>query len=71
MTPHMLRHTWATLLLNAGTPILAVRSILGHKNSDTTLRCCGIASFGEGDVLTDRGHLDNQRVPLALFTASG
>jgi integrase len=35
--PHQLRHTCATLLLNAGAPILTVQSILGHKFIDTTL----------------------------------
>ncbi|PID86974.1 MAG: hypothetical protein CSB13_01720 [Chloroflexi bacterium] len=34
---HQLRHSCATLLLNAGEPLLAVQAILGHKNLDTTL----------------------------------
>ncbi len=36
-TPHQLRHSCATLLLNAGAPILAVQAILGHEHVDTTL----------------------------------
>ena len=37
VTPHQLRHTCATLLLNAGAPVLTVQTILGHKFIDTTL----------------------------------
>ncbi len=32
VTPHVLRHTLATLLLNQGAPIAAVQSILGHAS---------------------------------------
>jgi site-specific recombinase XerD len=38
VTPHQLRHSCATLLLNAGAPILTVQAILGHKHVDRTLR---------------------------------
>jgi integrase len=38
ITPHQLRYSCATLLLNAGTPILTVQRILGHQNVETTLR---------------------------------
>jgi integrase len=37
VTPHQLRHSCATLLLNAGAPVLMVQTILGHKHVDTTL----------------------------------
>ena len=36
VTPHVLRHTLATLLLNQGAPIAAVQSILGHASPTTT-----------------------------------
>ena len=49
-TPHQLRHTCATLLLNAGAPVLTVQTILGHKHVDTTL---GYARLYDGTVAAD------------------
>jgi len=49
-TPHQLRHSCATLLLNAGAPILTVQTILGHKHIDTTL---GYARLYDGTLAAD------------------
>jgi hypothetical protein len=49
-TPHQLRHSCATLLLNAGAPVLTVQTILGHKHIDTTL---GYARLYDGTVAAD------------------
>ncbi|MBK6794081.1 MAG: phage integrase family protein [Anaerolineales bacterium] len=38
VTPHQLRHTCATILLNAGMSVLGVQKLLGHKYVETTLR---------------------------------
>jgi site-specific recombinase XerD len=38
ISPHQLRHTCATMLLNAGMSILGVQRILGHKYVETTLK---------------------------------
>ena len=38
VAPHHLRHTCATMLLNAGMSILGVQKLLGHKYVETTLR---------------------------------
>jgi site-specific recombinase XerD len=38
VTPHQLRHTCGTMLLNSGMSIFGVQAILGHKHVDTTLR---------------------------------
>jgi integrase/recombinase XerD len=48
--PHQLRHSCATLLLNAGAPILTVQAILGHKQLDTTLT---YARLYDGTVAAD------------------
>jgi integrase len=48
--PHELRHSCATLLLNAGAPILAVKTILGHRHIDTTM---GYARLYDGTLATD------------------
>ena len=50
VTPHQLRHSAATLLLNAGAPVLTVQLILGHKKIDTTL---GYARLYDGTAAAD------------------
>ena len=37
MSPHRLRHTLATLLINAGMPIVSLQKLLGHQNINETL----------------------------------
>jgi integrase len=49
-TPHQLRHTCATLLLNAGAPVLTVQAILGHQHIDTTMQ---YARLYDGTIAAD------------------
>ena len=37
ITPHMLRHTYATLLYTAGVDVLTASKLLGHSNVEVTL----------------------------------
>ncbi len=50
ITPHQLRHSCATLLLNAGAPVITVQALLGHEKVDTTL---GYARLYDGTVASD------------------
>lgn len=50
VTPHQLRHSCATLLLNAGASVLTVQATLGHRYLDTTL---GYARLYERTVADD------------------
>ena len=38
VTPHVLRHTFATLMINQGAELVEVQSLLGHAKPETTLR---------------------------------
>jgi site-specific recombinase XerD len=50
VTPHRLRHTCATRLLNAGMPVTSVQTLLGHENLATTM---GYAQLYDDTVRKD------------------
>jgi len=38
VTPHLFRHTYATLLLDAGTDLRVIQTVLGHRCLASTMR---------------------------------
>jgi len=43
-TPHQLRHTYATSLINAGMSLQALMALLGHVTTEMTLRYASLAA---------------------------
>jgi site-specific recombinase XerD len=44
VTPHQLRHTYATSLINAGMSLQALMALLGHVSTEMTLRYASLAA---------------------------
>jgi hypothetical protein len=44
VTPHQLRHTYATNLVNAGMSLQALMALLGHVSAEMTLRYASLAA---------------------------
>lgn len=49
VSPHILRHTFATLTLNNGAELVAVQELLGHSSPETTLRYARISEERKRD----------------------
>ncbi|NCC94716.1 MAG: hypothetical protein EOM10_15845 [Opitutae bacterium] len=64
VSPHRLRHTYATQLLNHGMSLEGLRSLMGHENLETTLIYARLADTtleqqyrGAMDRVTNRGNV--------------
>ncbi len=58
ITPHKIRHTVATNLLDAGVNVLTIKEILGHADLQTTMRYAHVTDNGKTsaiDTLTGLG----------------
>ena len=62
VTPHTLRHSFATHMLEAGHDLRVIQRILGHRHLVTTLR---YAHLGDTQVLSAVSPLDTLRVSFS------
>jgi site-specific recombinase XerD len=65
VSPHMIRHTTATLMIENGIDILFVQKILGHSSISTTQWYTHVSSFAERKILQERHPRNLMTVPAA------
>jgi site-specific recombinase XerD len=66
VTPHRLRHTLATRLLNAGMEITRIQKLLGHEHLDTTMIYARVyEATVEADYRQAMRIIEQQQMPLS------
>lgn len=78
MTPHRLRHTYATTLLSGGMSLVGVMKLLGHRSYHTTLRYAAVTQETVGreyfqalDHLAQRYQLPLHALPSGDLGVAG
>jgi len=66
VTPHRLRHTLATRLLNSGMDITRIQKLLGHQHIDTTMIYARVQDATlETDYRRAMSQIERQQMPLS------
>lgn len=70
VTPHQLRHTYATSLVNAGMSLQALMALLGHVSTEMTLRYASLAAPAVRTAYEEAMSKARARLTLTIAPAS-
>jgi site-specific recombinase XerD len=66
VTPHQLRHTYATSLINSGMSLQALMALLGHVSTEMTLRYAALAAPAVRTAYEEAMNKARARLALAI-----